>query len=485
MNTLLGFPNEILLHIIEKVDIDDIITFSSCCKFLDILGGTRRRRCKQKRAQYSSIVLGDVDRSSWSGESKGCRIYPILCLGELLSDEQNTLYPRTLYLGEVSDDESDESVDANEDEQIKLMISEVIEEYRDRIISKVHEVHESLSLGDSVDANKWARSILSGDQDAAVVLLIAILPRLQTLNILDPGNETWTTQLDRILQSSTVASFSRSTPLHSFGRLSELNVQGDGTDFNPSFGILAKSMLIPSMRRLKGSYIEGHDQPWPYEDGSSEVTEIDLDNCAIDSSSLSACLRGVRSLQSFKYTFNSCVSYTLSCLEPRGTLAALTNYCSKTLVHLFLNMERPEKYENFEDGEPFLDSLRSFEVLETIRLDSAMLFEKVEESRTSIQTRDQTIERLTSGAKNPDKGEKLAGIQRLVDFLPASAKTFGLLGGLSTEDAAGMFADLVELKEKRLPNLREVCLTDNDPLNQETKEACKPAGIRLSAWKTA
>lgn len=148
-------------------------------------------------------------------------------------------------------------------------------------------------------------------------------------------------------------------------------------------------------------------------------------------------------------------------------------------------MERPEKYENFEDGEPFLDSLRSFEVLETIRLVSAMLFQKVEESRTSIQTKDQTIEGLTSGAKNPDKCEKLAGIQRLVDFLPASAKTFGLLGGLSTEDAAGMFADLVELKEKRLPNLREVCLADKDPLNQETKEACKKAGIRLSAWKKA
>ncbi len=72
-----------------------------------------------------------------------------------------------------------------------------------------------------------------------------------------------------------------------------------------------------------------------------------------------------------------------------------------------------------------------------------------------------------------------------MDFLPASAKTFGLLGGLSTEDAVGMFADLVELKEKRLANLREVCVTDNDPLNQETKEACKKAGIRLSAWEKA
>jgi len=54
-------------------------------------------------------------------------------------DEQNTLYPRILYLGEVLDDELDDSVDANEDEKIQLMIFEVIEEYGDRIISKVHE----------------------------------------------------------------------------------------------------------------------------------------------------------------------------------------------------------------------------------------------------------------------------------------------------------------------------------------------------------
>ncbi len=67
----LWLSNEILLHIIDNVDIDDIETFSSCCKFLDILGGTRRRRCKHKRAQYSSIVLRDMNRSSWSDESKG------------------------------------------------------------------------------------------------------------------------------------------------------------------------------------------------------------------------------------------------------------------------------------------------------------------------------------------------------------------------------------------------------------------------------
>jgi hypothetical protein len=173
-------------------------------------------------------------------------------------------------------------------------------------------------------------SILSGDQDTAVALLIAILPRSQTLKVLDPVYNTWTTQFDRIIQSTTVASFTRSTPLHSFSRLAELNMQGDGNDSYPSSGILAKSMLIPSMRRLKVSYIEGQDEPWPYEDGSSEVIEIDLDNCAIDSNSLSACLRGVRSLQSFKLTFNSCVPHTPSCLEPRGTLAALTKYCSNS-----------------------------------------------------------------------------------------------------------------------------------------------------------
>lgn len=74
-------------------------------------------------------------------------------------------------------------------------------------------------------------------------------------------------------------------------------------------------------------------------------------------------------------------------------------------------------------------------------------------------------------------------IQRLVDFLPASTRRLELIGGLSTEDAAEMFANMDELKHERLPDLCEIFLKDNDPLDQETKEICRKTGIKLRAWK--
>ena len=48
--------------------------------------------------------------------------------------------------------------------------------------------------------------------------------------------------------------------------------------------------------------------------------------------------------------------------------------------------------------------------------------------------------------------------ERLVDILPASAKRLRLVGGLSNEEAMAMLGVMVELKDKRIPNLSEYLL---------------------------
>lgn len=342
-----------------------------------------------KKAQFSVVAVGDTRRSVWDNKVRNPIFHPLVALKYFLRDGQNTLFPRTLYLGGTGDhglrDLDYDVLDDDNDYNERVENLEIVNARKEHFDSKVHQVLQSL-LGDTLEANQWSMLISSQDPDAAAALLITILPNLQTLNIYVPWTGHLTQQLKKIHLSSAAASCNRSPPLHSFSSLSELYIQGDSQEDLTVFDMLATSMLIPSLRRLKGRSIKASDQSWPHKEGCSGVTEISLDSCAIDSNSLSECLRAVRSLQLFDYTFDIGQIYPPTYLEPRGIVAALRKYASTTLVHLGLNMEAPRAYQNFDNGEPFLDSLRSFEKLETIRLDSVMLFKEVEVSIASSGT---------------------------------------------------------------------------------------------------
>lgn len=68
--------------------------------------------------------------------------------------------------------------------------------------------------------------------------------------------------------------------------------------------------------------------------------------------------------------------------------------------------------------------------------------------------------------------------ERLVDILPASAKRLRLVGGLSNDEANAMLADLVELKDERVPNLQKIFFEDVDP-SPEISTVCEKAGVKV------
>lgn len=67
--------------------------------------------------------------------------------------------------------------------------------------------------------------------------------------------------------------------------------------------------------------------------------------------------------------------------------------------------------------------------------------------------------------------------ERLVDILPASAKRLRLVGGLSNEEAIAMLEDVVQLKDKRVPNLRRIFFEDVDP-SSEILSMCEEASVK-------
>ena len=68
--------------------------------------------------------------------------------------------------------------------------------------------------------------------------------------------------------------------------------------------------------------------------------------------------------------------------------------------------------------------------------------------------------------------------ERLVDFLPASAKRLRLVGELSNEEAMAMLEDVVELKDKRIPNLRRIFFEDLYP-SSEISSTCEEARVKV------
>ena len=161
-------------------------------------------------------------------------------------------------------------------------------------------------------------------------------------------------------------------------------------------------------------------------------------------------------------------------------MTVLKQYAFKSPVYLELVVYELDDYPNgitaFLDKDPFIGNLRLFEVLETVRVGSILLFKEPNDSKTE----EYPFER---GSKpNPFIFHNLVEdrpvqIKRLINFLPASAKTLEVVGQLELGMVIDMFAGLPELKEKRLPNFQILSLEANEDLDKEAEKLCKKAGI--------
>ena len=73
--------------------------------------------------------------------------------------------------------------------------------------------------------------------------------------------------------------------------------------------------------------------------------------------------------------------------------------------------------------------------------------------------------------------------KKIVDELPASLEELELVEEeASPEEAQSMFADMLEMKRERLPNLRYVVFEGRIPFDEGTIEAYERAGVMLD-WR--
>lgn len=364
----------------------------------------------------------------------------------------------------------------------------------DQLLPKVLEVTRMLQL-DIGERHTWvpawASKIVSGDPEAAACLLIALLPNLEKLRIVDDWRYYESTPfystLDRLLNAATDSNYDL-TGLNSFKYLSEVGLHGSDNGSGGDFHVGPIFSALPSIRTIKGRYLDGafgppgraYERELPDESGS-QITTLEFHQSAISTTNFAKCIARIKSLQKFTYDFCADTAEKFQAWEPRGVIRVLQSFASRSLVHLELTGVTTIYTVKFRRGEPFIGSLRAFEVLETLRLESLMLYKEVE--GTDDRTPDEESEPYQIGPPEITEHDWAGGRnalvepERLVDILPASAKRLRLVGELSNEEAMAMLEDIVELKDKRIPNLRRIFFEDVDP-SSEILSMCEEASVK-------
>ena len=520
--------NETLIQIIKETSAGDIASLASCCKHLNFLAQGRLAFHRQKRAKAEEIVVG-WDR--WETSA----IHPSKHLQDILEDDDCRFYTRVMKVGSLAygDPEDDEPGNAgiSRKRNKDALINSIESQYGPEITTLVTKVYTALlphtAYAGKAGLSMWIDAVKDGEPAAVVVLLLALHPNLEVLEIHEPGQDWWKegdfAQISyedqgNIFHSLTTAARSPATnTLKVFSKLSDFRLSGESSGgLEASAEMVGPFMALPTMHKILGSNVDGRGVLWPYGTGTSEVTVLDLEG-DIDRVSLSNLIRGLKALEHFTYQFSPPADWTkrahgrhyLNRLkwgprtkndaanndpdddesdedesdddyhyysdedigdkprwEPRAITATLLQYAGNALVSLDLTAGGFRGAVKFSNDEPFIGSLRSFQVLKEVCIDTTMLFKRVKCSSSVSLIRGKSIQQTSWFEFRP---------QWLVDFLPMTIEYFGMTSkyvgkGLSKTDVAAMFTGLPELRD-RLPKLSEIRVEQNEDWQDDEEEA--------------
>ena len=490
MPSLLSLPAEIHLQIIEETDIYDLEALWTSCKTFYLYGAKDLRANHRRKALYHTIVVGRHNDSQ-------SQTHPLLDLRDLLEDEDVRFYPKVMKINSLSYWDR-----GNEPHHMKKAgIVGIIIKHGDRIKRLVSEVHQKLlPKAPKENAMTWNRDIQRGRPAATVILLLALYPHLESLQIYTPGQNWWDGKYWRLFSALTTAAMNPVTnTLGVYSRLSEFSLKGkkggplreesEVEPFNPF-------MALPTMRSIKACDVNARYFPRPRARRDlSKVNDVKFISCDVDMPTLYHHIHAVKALKRFTYTFYPSKELWASSnlrerprLQPGAILALLRNYASDTLTFLELTACSLENSVPFNDDEPYIGSLRMFTALKIVRLDTTMLYERTKPSAHVA---------LNLWGKFPRDHRFFAKTQKLIDFLPPSIQIFQMASrkvgkGLWKKEVDTMFKDFPRLRTERLPNLKEICIeykkngnTMEEEGRQELYLRCKEAHIMVASTEEA
>ena len=437
MATLLSLANETLLQIIEETRPDSIWNFLRCCKRFWIVGAEGLEQHRQDRDRYRSPSFW-----FWAPTPEydlGTYEY----LAELLVQPRHALYVNSVsvYRGFNTGQYREEGFE-----------KKMWEKANDVCVLLWGVTGCGFHYIQSDAVVKHVKEIYRGDAQAAIRLMLTILPNLTMLTINEYDDHDGYADLIYKVSKTNQSSQSMNSELMSLNKLETITINDASSMNRPDqkVGIFEVCMTLPSLRSLKGKYINCHFDHWPSEvdlPSASNVTEIIFDRSAITAESFNRLLSRTKILQRLTYQF-------VKLLGAPGDLTAMSlkpileQHTASTLTHLDLD------FNGFRSNEAgaFIGSLRQLEKLQHLRIQASMFV-------------------LSDRCRN-----------RLVDLLPllpASIETLTLFSQGEDQFVTYTLDDLREKREEYLPRFKTFTRDKTVSIASGLVDECASVGIDL------
>ncbi|KAI4180071.1 MAG: hypothetical protein LQ346_007065 [Caloplaca aetnensis] len=475
--SILGLPTEILLQIIGGIPNADLDNFTLSCKLFRNVAQNSLRDHQERKRTYSSITYGDPE----SNEKATTWIHPTLMLRDLQRDDL-LCYPTSLsiygygYSGAWDDGKYDSDIDGSNIDR-KSEVDYALEHFP-------KDIGPLVKACPYIDGDKELTNAIleGGDSGATLGLLLNILPRLTDLDITDyceasDGGVNLRQILDRMVSdSNTYMSGAQGESTNSGCKLKTItlvNLDKESTDDEWNLSMYAPLFYTPSVRSIRVEFLTSHEEVWSYPGLRSRVEKLDFFRPMTDIKSMDTYLGAVANLANFRYLsgyVNASEGYDLLL---RHLVRLLAVHASHSLRHLELT-----KAHAVCSRDLFVGSLRTFQVLQSIKIEVAMLIKPLETEETH------QVHRGRPGCT-----------QQLADMLPASLMCLTLCSSWKPyrpqdmTDAIQMLRDLPARKIEALPNLKVISL-DCTCLRLKEDEmallrACEEAGVTISDCRGA
>ena len=467
MFPLMRLPDELILHVINAVHPADIESLVLCNKTMYAFANKAFIYHQMLKEICSEIVLDDPPDEELVTDD--CS--PFTLIENFRWDTELVYYPRTLSIGDYYALDPEEPWVPGEWADLELATNNSI------ISDASHKYIQICPFLEDQEKDEWCAGLCKpGNLSISTALMFALLPNISSVSI--HHWYQWPTGSDRIWKIvERIANVNRNINSHWKGKalscLRKFNIEFEDDQFwdSSNIQVLIPFAMLPSMRCLYGVNIRARsslDSPpaisWPtdFPLGASTVTKLHFTHSSVDVHNFSLFLAGFAALQDFRYRHEG-DGVNGAIYKPWIIIDALKANSSASLQKLDMTANQ-DGLSNEDKAGQYVGSLRSFMVLENIRVDQHIF--------------------TCSGSDILARGEELEGnerLDRLVDVLPSSVKSLTLTLWIpSGEDR--LFSDLAE-KRHCLPRLKRIGYTlDREPVDATLAKALEDMGILID-WE--
>ena len=437
MATLLSLANETLLQIIEETRPDEIWSFLRCCKRIWILGDKILECHREDISRYREPNFSEHDPETYG------------FLSEILFQPR-----RTLYVNQVTAVSRSYWFSGIPRLRPLKWTPIMLDDLCDLFVKTIgYPYVQGAELG------KWVEELRRGHTNAALCLILTLLPNLKALTIslyIGQGYSELIYELSK-LNSSRHCAVPETLPMN---KLETVTIDDTWSvlQTDEHIGIYEACMTLPSLRVLKGKLIGYAFDRWPPEEGFpcvSNVTEMIFDSSAIDAEAFARILMRTKNLQRLTYYFSPVESYKLIPISGDFTAMSLKSvleqYTASTLMHLDLGFDE----ESSDGNEHFIGSLRRLQVLRHLRIQSDVFIDY----RSRHNDLDEPVD--------------------LLPILPVSIETLILFSPTKEVQVTFTLKGLRKKREECLPSMKSFVCEDMISIAEGLKEECAGVGIDL------